>query len=318
MALQQNDQPILELCAEINVPIADEKTEWASTCIIFLGILLDGEHFVLAIPVEKQRRALNLLQEVLSKKKVTVKQLQVLTGYLNFLTKAIIPGRTFTRRICSKFTTLQNHNGRKLKQHHHINIDQELRFDCEIWRTFLANFMSVSLCQPMVDLSKSTTTATELNFFSDASANKKLGFGAIYGKKWLCAQWEPNYIEKYNPSIEYLELVGVIGAMLLWGNLISNKSVIVFCDNTSTVAMINSMSSSCKNCMHLLHLLTLNNLVFNRRTFAKHVSGIENSLSDSLSHLQMDRFWRLVLKDMERHPSPLSRLIWPLSAIWQN
>ena len=42
----------MKLCQEINIPIAVEKTEWACMLIIFLGILMDGEHRTLSIPVE--------------------------------------------------------------------------------------------------------------------------------------------------------------------------------------------------------------------------------------------------------------------------
>ena len=121
---------ILLLCQESNLPVAEDKTEWACTLIVLLGILLDGKRLVLCIPLEKQVKALRLLNDLTWKKKMTVKQLQVLTGYLNFLTKAIVPGRTFTRRIYSKYTGIDK---MKLKPYHHVTIDKEFRFDCEIW-----------------------------------------------------------------------------------------------------------------------------------------------------------------------------------------
>ena len=260
----------MELCKEINIPIADEKTEWACTCIVFLGILLDGSRFLLSIPLEKQRKALNLLQEITSKKRVTIKQLQTLTGYLNFLSKARVSGRTFTRRIYNKFAVLEinKKTGRKLKPYHHVVVDQELRFDCEVWKIFLQNFTSQAVCRPTIDIRKETYPAEQVNFFSDASANEKLGMGAVFNSKWLFRQWEQSFIAQNRPSIEYLELVGVVTAVLTLGHLIRNKHVVVFCDNMAAAAMINSMTSSCKKCMYLLCLLALNNMVHNGRTFA--------------------------------------------------
>ena len=58
----------------------------------------------------------------------------------------------------------------------------------------------------MVDLDK-TVTAKKLKFFSDASANAKLGFGAVFNNQWLFGQWEPRYIVECEPTIEYLELL---------------------------------------------------------------------------------------------------------------
>ena len=108
--------------------------------MVFLGILLDGRHLQLSIPLEKQEKALKLLDEFTGKRKATIKQLQVLTGYLNFLCKAISAGRIFTWRMyskCSQYQTRKNGSVKWLKQYHHVTLDSEFKLDCEIWRTFL-------------------------------------------------------------------------------------------------------------------------------------------------------------------------------------
>ena len=104
MVCNQMIQMFIKLCQELRVPVAFEKTEWAGTLVVFLGILLDWVNLVLSLPVEKKNKALNLLNNILSKKRATVKQIQVLTGYLNFLTKAIFAGRTFTPRMYAKIS----------------------------------------------------------------------------------------------------------------------------------------------------------------------------------------------------------------------
>ena len=83
--------------------MATEKTEFAKIRVVFLGILLDGESHILSIPEEKRIRAVNLLKLFIDKREATVKELQKLSGYLNFLTRVIVPGRTFTRRMYVKF-----------------------------------------------------------------------------------------------------------------------------------------------------------------------------------------------------------------------
>ena len=42
----------LNLCNQISLPVALEKTEWATNRIVFLGILLDGRTLTLSIPVD--------------------------------------------------------------------------------------------------------------------------------------------------------------------------------------------------------------------------------------------------------------------------
>ena len=90
-------QHFLNLCKELGVPVSMEKMEWTLELIVFLGILLDGKNMLLAVPEQKKQKAIELLQQFSKLKKVTVGQLQKLCGYLNFLNKAIFPGRAFTR-----------------------------------------------------------------------------------------------------------------------------------------------------------------------------------------------------------------------------
>ena len=276
----------LKMCEDLRLPVAEEKTEWEAEMVVFLGILLDGRRLVLSIPIDKQQKALRLLNELTDKKKITVKQLQVLTGYLNFLTKAIFPGRTFTRRIYAKYSN----RPKQLKQHHHVKVDSEFRFDCEIWRYFLQNHKKTALCCPTVDLNH-WMSASELMFYSDASAAETLGMGAIFNRHWFFTKWENNFIQMSKPSIEYLELLALTAALLTWGTEIKNQRIVVFCDNQAVVVMVNNMSSSCKNCMYLLRLLTLDNLINNCRVFVKYVKSSDNDLADTLSRIQPDQFW---------------------------
>ena len=60
-------QSFIAMCDTIGVPISEEKTEWESVRIIFLGILLDGNKLILTIPEEKWIRAIGMLNEMLSK-----------------------------------------------------------------------------------------------------------------------------------------------------------------------------------------------------------------------------------------------------------
>ena len=93
----QHVETFLQVCLEVNCPIVQDKMEWATLQIVFLGVLLDGERAMLIIPYDKKLKALNAVEWTLNKKKVTIKQIQCLTGLLNFLNKCIVPGRAFTR-----------------------------------------------------------------------------------------------------------------------------------------------------------------------------------------------------------------------------
>ena len=89
-----------------------------------LRYLAKWQNLTVLVPLEKQEKALHLLNNLSGKKRATVKQLQVLTGYLNFLAKAVVPGRTFTRRMYNKYSQVK-----ELKSFHHVKLDNEFRFD---------------------------------------------------------------------------------------------------------------------------------------------------------------------------------------------
>ena len=124
----------IAICKEIGLPISAEKTAWADPFIIFLGILMDGYRKLLVIPEEKRCKAIYTIKTILAHKKVTVKQLQCLMGLLNFLGCAVVPGRALTRWMYTKIPQVQKKDGKvsKLKSHHHINLDQEFRNDCQV------------------------------------------------------------------------------------------------------------------------------------------------------------------------------------------
>ena len=266
----------------------------------FLGMLLNGKTLMLSIPLEKRNEALQMVRKFKHKNKATIKELQTLAGHLNFINRAVVPGRVFTRCMYSKFT---GSKFASLKQYHHIRIDKEFRRDCKMWELFLTNLDAV-VC-PFIDL-KEYVVAENLNFFMDASANESLGFGGIFENSWFFGKWEPNFIKNYNPNIEFLELLVLCMGVYIWSERIQNTHVILHCDNEAVIQMVNNMTSSCEHCMKLLRLLTLNNLEFNRRVFIRHVAGKNNCLSDSLSQLQFDRFFHLAPKTIDPHPEKLS------------
>ena len=287
-----------------------DKTEWASTATTFLGILIDGENLVLSIPNEKRVRALSLLKQLSCKHKATVRQLQSLTGYLNFLNKAIFPGRAFTRGMYARYAGLMGKNGIPLKQYHHVRLDSEFRQDCETWILFLNNLEMVN--RPLVDL-KQIRSATDLNFYTDASRSPVLGMGGIFNDEFFAIQWEEGFIENCQPSITFLELLAATAGLLIWGKELKDSRITIFVDNEGSESMINSQSSKCKHCMKLIRLITLNGLINNIRVFSKHVTSEMNGLADSLSRLQWGCFWELAPNNMKRFPRKIPSTIWPPS-----
>lgn len=56
-------QSAVALCAELGVPISEEKLEGPTTCLSFLGITLDTDLMQLRLPAEKLQRLVSVVQE---------------------------------------------------------------------------------------------------------------------------------------------------------------------------------------------------------------------------------------------------------------
>ena len=310
MLCDQQLQVFLNVCEQINFPVALEKTFWGTTKLTFLGMLLDTIKQVICIPMDKLIKAMNWVDFFLKKrnKKATVLEFQKLCGILNFLCRCIVPGRAFVRRLYVK----TSHNGRILKPHHHIKITEENRLDLMVWKSFLCH----PECYYRSFMDSVSFNAEQLDMYSDASGNYSLGFGAYCGTEWTFGQWDTEFCQANTPSIEYLELFTLLVGVLNWIKLYGNRRIILFCDNEAVVNMVNGSSSSCKNCMVLIRILTAESMHRNVRIYARHVGTKDNGKADALSRLDFNRFWRLAGDSMNEYATSIPDAIWPMSKIW--
>ena len=287
-----------------------EETFWATTQITFLGFLIDTIEQLTCVPREKITRALNLIKYVINKpnKKITVLQLQRICGFLNFIGRAIVPGRAFTRHL---YAHLQDNN---LRPYHHIHVTQEMRLDLTMWEKFLIH--PAAFARPFMDFSK-VYVAEDIDFYSDAAKNPELGFGAKCGLAWMAQKWDSKFIIEEDPSIAYLELYAVVAVVLAWVGRFSNKRIQIYCDNQSVCYMINQTSSKCKNCMVLICILVLKCLVHNVRIYAKYITSKNNIIADNLSRRRFSDFEKLrKALGMNRQLTEVPDEIWPLQKIW--
>ena len=151
--------------------------------------------------------------------------------------------------------------------------------------------------------------------YSDASKNSCLGFGGICQNSWVYSQWEKNFIQDCDPSIEYLELYAVVVTIVNWLHRFKNQRIVLFCDNQAVVSMINKNTSSCKNCLALIKILVLHSMELNTRVFANYITSKANKSADLLSRLKIQEF-----KDYNPHcdesMTPIPDSLWPMSKLW--
>ena len=261
----------LELCSYLGIPIAPEKTCGPATTLSFAGIELDSVSFEARLPLDKIDKCLTLIANFLTRKKVTLKEIQSLTSMLNFACSVVVPGRAFLRRLI-------DHSVGVHSSCHYVRINKEVKADLKLWQSFLTGFNGRSFF-----LQDFWDSSDKLELFTDAAGS--LGFGAVFGKKWCYGKWPDNLLHQ---NIALLEFYPIVLSLYLWGHHITNRSILFLTDHEALVYVINKQSCKDKNLMFFVRKLVLiclqNNILFK----AKHVRGVYNTLADSLSRLQVD------------------------------
>ena len=110
-----------------------KKTGGPSFVLSFVGIELDTIKMEARLPEEKLAKCRSLIWEFLTKKKVTLTELQSLIGLLNFTCSVIVPGRTFLRRLINLTVGVK-------RPRHFIRLNRETKADLRRWLTFLESY----------------------------------------------------------------------------------------------------------------------------------------------------------------------------------
>nr|XP_054749833.1 uncharacterized protein LOC129255509 [Lytechinus pictus] len=282
------------LCENFGVPIAEGKTEGPVTVLTFLGLEIDSLAKLVRVPQDKVSALLHLLSCVMGADKVTLRKLQSVIGSLNFVCRAVAPGRAFLRRLID--LTVGVH-----EPHHKIRLSVGARADLRAWYSFLQDFNGNVWFS-----NQFTQRNAELHFFTDASGS--IGFGAYFQGKWTQGKWPVGVCTPVY-SIAFLELFPIVVGLHLWGPHLANRRVMFWSDNQAVVGIINSQTSKCPRIMGLVREFVLSCLRYNVRFRAKYVPGTKNNIADSLSRFQNDRF-RHLAPDAEQQPTPLPDHLW--------
>ena len=129
---------------------------------------------------------------------------------------------------------------------------------------------------------------SDFQISSDASGT--LGYGAIFMSHWFSGSWLATQLHL---SIAYKQLLPIVIAASLLGNLWVSRRVEFQSDNTSVVEMLRTGTSRDQDLMVLLWYLLLMAARHSFTFTASHVPSKLNPISDSLSRFQFQRFRQL-------------------------
>lgn len=264
----------LRILEYLGVPVAVHKTEGPSTAVIFLGILIDTEAFMLRLPAEKLARLQELVLSWISKRACTKKELESLLGHLSHAASVVRPGRTFLRELFSLLHLAK-------APHHYLRLSAGAKADLAWWGCFLRNWNGSSFF-PL------PTPATHV--YSDASGT--FGSGAFVSQLgWLQASWPRDWEEV---EISAKELVPVVMAAALWGQHWTGQHVRFHSDNMAVVAVLGTRTARTPLLMHLLRCFSFFAAYHSFHFSARHIPGELNTAADALSRNNMSLFFSLV------------------------
>ena len=248
------------------------------------------------LPPDKLVKCQDLISGFLRRRKVTLREIQSLTGLLNFACTVIVPGRAFLRRLIDLTIGIRH-------CHFPIRLTREVKGDLKVWQQFLFGFNGRSFFL-LVDWANSH----HLKLYTDATG--AIGFGAVFGRHWCYGEWPMSWRHR---NIAFLEFYPIVLSLHLWGHTIKNQRVLFFTDNEAMVHVINKQTCRDKDLMFFVHKLVLVCLNYNICFKAKHVPGLQNKLADSLSRLQLQIFKQLAPAYMHKAPTVIPPHLQPLS-----
>lgn len=274
----------------LGIPINHDKTVFPTQIITFLGLGLDTQKQEITVPLPKRIKANILLGEMIqkyqSKKKVRVRMIYHVAGFLQFLVKANPNGRCFLKRLYESTKGQQ--------KYHHVRISEGIYLDLLTWKQFIDQYKGATMF-----LHPDIFYNSAVEFWTDSS---RFGFGIMFQNNWAYGSF-PQFSSP--PSMTYLEMVPILIGLHLYGDRMANRHILFISDNMGVVEILNSQTSKSHEIMHLLRMLVQlcmkHNIVFK----SKFIGTSFNSLCDSLSRFNFQKFRSLCPPTTNKHPDQI-------------
>ena len=258
--IQSSYTTLIALLQELGLEISQSKLVPPTTNAVCLGIEIDTVERTLQIPVEKLSEIHSICQKFASKSKVTKNQLQSLLGSLLYITKCIKPARFFLNRMLQ---LLREHTNKSI-----IHLCPGFHRDLNWFNTFLFQFNGVTF----FDYKQPDHTV-----YLDACLT---GFGGVFADKSYALQIPLSF---KNYTIVHLEILNIVVALKIWGDIWKNQIIDIRCDNMAVVEVLNSGKARdpiLATCARNIWLLTA---IFNIQLTVTHIPGVQNTVADLLS-----------------------------------
>jgi len=267
----QNFQKVSSLLNRLGLVESEEKAVPPGTRVEFLGILFDSVSQTMEITEDRLIEIKALVKSWLDRNRASKRELQSLIGKLVFVGKCVYSSRIF---ICRLLATL-----RGLKhQNHRFKISSEFRKDLQWWDAFIDRFNGVTFIPQMIWADPDVLLST------DACLS---GSGGWSGTQFFSCAF-PHFVMVKKFHINILELLTILVAFRLWSSNVINKRIKIYCDNESSVCLLNSGKG--RDPIMLAIVREISNICTeaNCQIRAVHLKGVNNRRADLFSRAPAD------------------------------
>ncbi|KAL1936893.1 hypothetical protein VTO73DRAFT_4842 [Trametes versicolor] len=258
------------------------KVEGPTTSLEFLGITLDSLAMEARLPSDKLSYLVELLQSWSTRTSCRARELEELTGYLQFCAQVIPYSRAFIRSLFNFSSSFTTPYARR-------RLPKSARNDIRWWLNLSTAWNGVSLID---------SNRPQVSLHTDASGTK--GAGGILSDLWFAVRIPRRYRER---DIKFKEFYAIIYAILCWGDRFRGHHVLFHTDNTDVHAAITNLTIRSEPMMELLRQFLGLACRFDFTFESRWIPGVTNSLADAASRFQYQRLFDLA-PYLQRKPSP--------------
>ena len=217
-----------KILSEISILELVNKATPPSMKMLFLGIQLDSVSQTLSIDMARVSEIKFTVHQWRNKQSASLHDLQCLVGMLSFAATCVQEGHLFFSRI---LTILKDAYHTKSA----IMITCEMQKDLAWWETFLIDYNGIS-CIP-----DNIWSRPDEIFSSDSCLSR---CGACSSTNYFHFEL-PDSIIRQGQYINQFELYVILIAVREWAPMFSNKNILIYCDNQTSVQVLRHGRVNC-------------------------------------------------------------------------
>ncbi|KAJ3534181.1 hypothetical protein NMY22_g7033 [Coprinellus aureogranulatus] len=279
---------MLALGAQLGLQFQPAKIDGPSTQLEFLGLELDSQLMEVRLPPTKLSYLSELLSEWSTMTWCTKRQIEELTGFLQFASQVIPTSRAFLRGFYNFAKGFASPFAKR-------RITGMARKDLEWWSSFAVSWNGIRFISPERET---------MHIYTDAAGTK--GLGGHFGNCWYSERCPRRYRHEH---IQVKEMLAVLHAVLRWGNELRRKHVIFHVDNEAIVSAINKLSIDSVPTMKILKSLISLACRLDFSFSSLWLSSSDNAIADAASRFSFTRMFELDHTSIARCPRRSSGLV---------